>query len=60
LNSIIEDVKLRGITQLELNVNRNNPSYHFYLKNGFTVFREEMLDIGDGYFMDDFVMTLNI
>jgi ribosomal protein S18 acetylase RimI-like enzyme len=50
--------KSQGANTLELNVNRNNPAIHFYNKKGFTVLREEVLDIGDGYVMDDYVMVL--
>lgn len=41
---------------LELNVNKKNPAYHFYLSQGFTIRREEVLDIGQGYVMDDYVL----
>lgn len=43
---------------LELNVNKQNAAYRFYLRQGFTVHREEVLDIGAGYVMDDYVMRL--
>lgn len=41
---------------LELNVNRNNPAIHFYKKLGFEKIREEDIDIGNGFFMNDYVM----
>lgn len=41
---------------LLLNVNRYNPALHFYQKHGFTVLREEDIDIGNGYYMNDYVM----
>ncbi|MBS1581513.1 MAG: GNAT family N-acetyltransferase [Bacteroidetes bacterium] len=41
---------------LQLNVNRHNPSVGFYQRQGFAIVREEVLDIGSGYVMDDFVM----
>lgn len=42
-----------------LNVNRNNPAYHFYLKDGYTV--RESIDIPYGDFMlNDYVMEKNI
>lgn len=53
---IIADIQPAGATAIQLNVNRHNPSLHFYTAKGFTVLQEEMLNIGDGYFMDDFVM----
>ncbi len=60
LNYIIETISTEGATLLELNVNRYNPALHFYTKLGFTVSREEDIDIGEGYFMNDFVMQLSI
>jgi diamine N-acetyltransferase len=47
----------QGATQLELNVNKYNPAMQFYLKKGFTVLRDEVIDIGEGYVMDDYVMV---
>ncbi len=49
-----------GANTLELNVNKNNSATNFYNKKGFTVLREEVLDIGDGYVMDDYVMVLSL
>lgn len=44
---------------LILNVNRNNPAYHFYLKLKYTV--RETIDIPYGEFMlNDYVMEKNI
>jgi ribosomal protein S18 acetylase RimI-like enzyme len=45
---------------LELNVNKNNPAVKFYLTQGFEVFREEIIDIGNGFVMDDYVMRKDI
>jgi hypothetical protein len=42
-----------------LNVNINNPAYHFYIKMDFTV--RERIDIPYGKFMlNDFVMEKNL
>jgi len=43
-----------------LNVNKNNSAVHFYQKMGFTIIDELILDIGEGYVMDDYVMQLNL
>ncbi len=43
-------------TGLELNVNRHNKARSFYEKQGFTVTGEEDIDIGNGYFMNDYIM----
>lgn len=52
-----KDEHLRAI---ELNVNRNNSAIYAYEKLGFTVIREEKNDIGQGYFMDDYVYSLPV
>jgi diamine N-acetyltransferase len=54
-----ESIK-QGATLLELNVNKYNPAMQFYLKKGFTILRDEVIDIGEGYVMDDYVMVLAI
>lgn len=51
-----QDIALsNGKHVLELNVNRGNNAYHFYLKQGFKVIQE--IDIPYyGYILDDYVM----
>ena len=56
INFVIDELKLLHATALELNVNRNNKARWFYEKLGFEVIREEDIDIGAGYYMNDFVM----
>jgi diamine N-acetyltransferase len=56
LNYIISHIKSTGATALELNVNRYNKALHFYQKMGFDIIREEDIDIGNGYCMNDYVM----
>lgn len=41
---------------ISLNVNRFNKAYLFYLRNGFQIISEENLEIGKGYFMEDYKM----
>lgn len=41
---------------LFLNVNRFNKAQYFYKKLGFEIAYEEDIEIGQGYFMEDFVM----
>ncbi|MEO8769141.1 MAG: GNAT family N-acetyltransferase [Ferruginibacter sp.] len=60
LNFIKEEIKQTGAKIIELNVNRHNKALHFYNKIGFSIAREEDIDIGSGYFMNDFVMELRI
>ena len=58
LNKAIEVAKLEGSTSLFLQVNKHNNAYTFYLKNGFVKEQEFKFDIGNGFFMDDYVMRL--
>ena len=54
-------IKTAGATELQLNVNiHNSPALIFYKKAGFTRLRDEDIDIGSGYFMNDHVLRLNI
>jgi ribosomal protein S18 acetylase RimI-like enzyme len=56
MDSIIEEGKEQGAKKIQLNVNRNNKAISFYERNGFKILKEENIDIGNGYFMNDFVM----
>ena len=47
-------------THLRLNVNRHNRARGFYEKIGFQVIGEEDIDIGNGHFMNDYVMEKTI
>ena len=46
----------QGDKALFLNVNKNKPAQFFYKNAGFTIAKEEVIDIGQGYVMDDYVM----
>jgi ribosomal protein S18 acetylase RimI-like enzyme len=48
--------KKNGQSALFLNVNKYNVAQHFYKKLGFTISCEEVIAIGNGYIMDDYVM----
>lgn len=39
-----------------LNVNKYNKAINFYLHNGYDIEKEEVIDIGRGFIMDDYVM----
>jgi GNAT superfamily N-acetyltransferase len=54
----IEVAKAEGSASLFLQVNKLNKAYTFYLKNGFIKETEFKFDIGNGFFMDDYVMRL--
>ncbi len=59
LNKSIEVAKAAGSTSLFLQVNKLNTAYTFYLKKGFIKESEFKFDIGNGFFMDDYVMRLH-
>jgi GNAT superfamily N-acetyltransferase len=48
--------KSMGANRLWLNVNRKNAAKDFYERNGFAILKEEDIDIGNGYFMNDYLM----
>ena len=56
LNIVMNEVKATGAQVLELNVNKYNKARYFYEKIGFEVYEEKDIDIGNGYWMNDFVM----
>ncbi|HEX8548462.1 MAG TPA: GNAT family N-acetyltransferase [Cytophagaceae bacterium] len=49
----------QGCDTITINVNRNNPAVRFYERMNFKIIREENIPIGNGYFMEDFVMEGN-
>ncbi len=57
----IDFAKLKAIenkcNSMNLNVNKYNKAKDFYSSQGFTIEREEVIHIGNGYIMDDFVLT---
>src|SRR6185437_8375848 len=60
LDYVIEAIKKTGAKTLQLNVNRHNTAIHFYEKQGFKIIREEDIDIGEGFFMNDYIMERNL
>ncbi|MFN0082031.1 MAG: N-acetyltransferase family protein [Ferruginibacter sp.] len=60
LQHAVTQSKNEGATLLELNVNKYNPAINFYEKKGFTVLKEEVINIGNGYVMDDYVMVKDL
>jgi diamine N-acetyltransferase len=61
---LVNEVKrlclLEGQRSLILNVNKYNNARRFYEKLGFRVLREEVIDIGEGYVMDDYVFGIEL
>ena len=56
IDFIVNDIRPQNATALHLNVNRNNKAKNFYERLGFAVIKEEDIDIGNHYFMNDYVM----
>jgi GNAT superfamily N-acetyltransferase len=56
LDHIISNIRDKGAKALQLQVNRFNKAREFYEKLGFSVLYEADFDIGNGYFMNDYVM----
>ena len=50
-----------GFSKLQLNVNKHNTrAIRAYERNGFTRIDSVKIDIGNGFFMDDYVMAKNL
>lgn len=49
-----------GMKHITLQVNRTNKAVSFYERLGFYVADEQDFDIGNGYFMNDFVMRKDL
>jgi len=60
LDYVINKIKEGGATSLTLNVNRYNKARFFYEKRGFIIAQEVDIDIGEGYFMNDYIMELSL
>ena len=60
IDKAVELAKEKGISVLTLNVNRFNKAVDFYFRMGFKVEKEEDIDIGNEYLMEDYVMSLPV
>lgn len=60
LDHVIDEARKSGAGSLELNVNRFNPAISFYQKAGFTISTSKDIDIGNGYYMNDYIMFLEL
>ena len=56
INEVLNMVRSQGGKSLQLNVNRNNKAAEFYKKAGFKIKETVDLDIGNGFYMNDYVM----
>lgn len=60
LDEVISYAKQNNGSRLFLQVKRDNNAKGFYEKNGFVITGELDLDIGNGYFMNDYIMELSL
>ncbi|HPZ89394.1 MAG TPA: GNAT family N-acetyltransferase [Flavihumibacter sp.] len=60
LDMVEEEVRTHEGAHLVLNVKKDNPAIRFYEAMGFRIEREEIIDIGQGYRMDDYVMGKDV
>jgi diamine N-acetyltransferase len=58
INYIKDKSVLANNSALFLNVNKFNKAKDFYQKYGFQIAKEEVIDIGNNYIMDDYVMEI--
>ncbi len=59
ISCAIAKAKLKNKERVQLNVNRGNKAYYFYLKMGFTVVQEIDIPYFD-YILDDYVMEIHL
>lgn len=60
INEVKNLAERNGGKFLQLNVNRNNKAKDFYLKVGFKIKETVDVNIGNGFFMNDYIMELAI
>lgn len=60
LQAVINFAKQNNATYLQLQVNRNNAAKNFYAKKGFAIIEEKDFDIGNNFFMKDYIMQLTL
>jgi diamine N-acetyltransferase len=60
LSDVLSRVRAEGGKYLQLNVNRHNKARGFYESMGFSLLKEDKVDIGNGFFMDDYVLVMKL
>ena len=60
MDHAITFIRSYNAKQLVLNVNRNNSAKNFYERLGFTILKEEDVDLGNGVLQEDYVMIKDI
>jgi len=56
IDYIVDELKKKVASALQLQVKRDNKARFFYEKLGFKILHEINVDIGNGYFMNDYLM----
>jgi ribosomal protein S18 acetylase RimI-like enzyme len=56
----IDFAKMHNMKSISLQVNRHNKAFEFYKKIGFIIREEKDFAIGNGYYMNDYMMELNL
>jgi len=60
INYIVDEIKAKGAKALQLQVNRQNKAKDFYERLGFKIIQTADFDIGNGFFMNDYVMSYEL
>ncbi len=60
LQKAMDLAKKQQVLSLELQVNRENKAVEFYKKMGFTIREAADFDIGNGFYMNDYVMEIQL
>lgn len=56
----VRDNKSTAKARIELNVNRNNPAVGFYRRQGLSILRQGDFPIGNGFYMNDYIMGIDV
>lgn len=60
LETVLIYAEVNKATEIQLQVNRFNNACEFYKKFGFEILFEADFEIGNGFFMNDYVMSLKL
>lgn len=60
IDFIVSEIKMQNAKALQLQVNRQNAAQSFYKKLGFEIIETADFDIGNGFFMQDYIMQLSL
>ena len=60
INEVIDKTRDAGGKTLQLNVNRYNKAKDFYEKAGFKIKETVDIEIGNGFFMNDYIMEIPV